>query len=291
MFLGPTGVGKTELTKALAEFMFNDEKALIKVDMSEYMEKHSTSKLIGSPPGYVGYDESGQLTEAVRHRPYAVILFDEVEKAHPEVFNLLLQVLDEGRLTDSKGRVVNFKNTIIIMTSNIGSQYIQKMEQMGFAQNIVGGEYTQVKDRVMDAVKEFFKPEFLNRLDETIIFDILSKDEIKEIVALQIDILAKRLLEKEIVLEVRPEAIAYIGEKSYDPHYGARPIKRFMQTHILNKIASLMLMKKFAKGGVAEVSLDKKGELVLEAKKPRKIPSPLNAELREIKTEERGSKK
>jgi ATP-dependent Clp protease ATP-binding subunit ClpB len=202
MFLGPTGVGKTELTKALAEFMFNDEKALIKVDMSEYMEKHSTSKLIGSPPGYVGHDESGQLTEAVRHRPYAVILFDEVEKAHPEVFNLLLQVLDEGRLTDSKGRIVNFKNTIIVMTSNIGSQYIQKMEQIGFSNMTVGGEYTQVKERVTEAVKEFFKPEFLNRLDETIIFDVLSKDEVKSIVGLQIAILAKRLLEKEIILEV-----------------------------------------------------------------------------------------
>jgi ATP-dependent Clp protease ATP-binding subunit ClpB len=290
MFLGPTGVGKTELTKALAEFMFNDEKALIKVDMSEYMEKHSTSKLIGSPPGYVGYDESGQLTEAVRHRPYAVILFDEVEKAHPEVFNLLLQVLDEGRLTDSKGRVVNFKNTIIIMTSNIGSQYIQKMEQMGFANVTEGSEYSQVKDRVMGAVKEFFKPEFLNRLDETIIFDILSKDEIKQIVGLQVEAIAKRLLEKEIVLEVTPEAISYIGEKSYDPHYGARPIKRFMQTHVLNKIASLMLLKKFAKGSIAEVSLDKKGEIVVEAKKPRKIPSPLSAELHRTNAEEGGKK-
>lgn len=278
MFLGPTGVGKTELTKALAEFMFNDEKALIKVDMSEYMEKHSTSKLIGSPPGYVGYDESGQLTEAVRHRPYSVILFDEVEKAHPEVFNLLLQVLDEGRLTDSKGRVVNFKNTIIIMTSNIGSQYIQKMEQIGFGNASNIDEYGQVKDRVMDAVKEFFKPEFLNRLDETIIFDVLSKDEVKEIVGLQVDILAKRLLEKEVVLEVTKEAIDYIGEKSYDPHYGARPIKRFMQTQILNKIASLMLTKKFTKGSIAHVSLDKKGEIVVDAKRPPKIPSPLTKE-------------
>jgi ATP-dependent Clp protease ATP-binding subunit ClpB len=278
MFLGPTGVGKTELTKALASFMFNDEKALIKVDMSEYMEKHSTSKLIGSPPGYVGYDESGQLTEAVRHRPYSVILFDEVEKAHPEVFNLLLQVLDEGRLTDSKGRVVNFKNTIIIMTSNIGSQYIQKMEQIGFGNASNHDEYSQVKDRVMDAVKEFFKPEFLNRLDETIIFDVLSKEEVKQIVGLQVDILAKRLLEKEVVLDVTKEAIDYIGEKSYDPHYGARPIKRFIQSQILNKIASLMLTKKFIKGSIAYVSLDKKGEIIVDAKRPPKIPSPLTKE-------------
>ena len=275
MFLGPTGVGKTELTKALASFMFNDEKALIKVDMSEYMEKHSTSKLIGSPPGYVGYDESGQLTEAVRHRPYAVILFDEVEKAHPEVFNLLLQVLDEGRLTDSKGRVVNFKNTIIVMTSNIGSQYIQKMEQMGFGNIEAGKEYAQVKDRVMDALKEYFKPEFLNRLDETIIFDVLSKDEVKEIVSLQVKSLATRLLEKDIILEVTDEAIAHIADKSYDPHYGARPIKRYMQTHILNAIASMMLSKKIGKGCTAFVALNKKSEIEVEARKPKKIPSTI----------------
>jgi ATP-dependent Clp protease ATP-binding subunit ClpB len=288
MFLGPTGVGKTELTKALAEFMFNDEKALIKVDMSEYMEKHSISKLIGSPPGYVGYDESGQLSEAVRHRPYAVILFDEVEKAHPEVFNLLLQVLDEGRLTDSKGRVVNFKNTIIIMTSNIGSQYIQKMEQIGFTNLAPGTEYVQVKERVMDALKEYFKPEFLNRLDETIIFDVLSKEEVKKIVGLQIDSLSKRLLEKDIVLEVTEQAVEHIAEKSYDPHYGARPIKRYIQTTILNQVATLMLTKKFMKGGIAYVSLDKKGEVVVEARKPKKIPSPLNSELREV--EKKGTK-
>jgi ATP-dependent Clp protease ATP-binding subunit ClpB len=275
MFLGPTGVGKTELTKALAEFMFNDEKALIKVDMSEYMERHSTSKLIGAPPGYVGYEESGYLTEAVRHRPYAVILFDEIEKAHPEVFNILLQVLDEGRLTDSKGRVVNFKNTIIVMTSNIGSQYIQKMEQMGFVNHTEGSEYTQVKDRVMDALKEFFKPEFLNRLDETIIFDVLSKDEIRQIVGLQVDALAKRLSEKEIILEVTDEAVTHIMEKSFDPHFGARPIKRYMQTTILNKVALLMLAKKFVKGGVAHVYLDKKGELEVDAKRTRKIPSTI----------------
>ncbi len=278
LFLGPTGVGKTELTKALASFMFNDEKALIKVDMSEYMEKHSVSKLIGSPPGYVGYEESGQLTEAVRHRPYAVILFDEVEKAHPEVFNLLLQMLDEGRLTDSKGRVVNFKNTIIIMTSNIGSNHIQKMEQIGFANHSEGSEYTQVKERVMDALKEFFKPEFLNRLDETIIFDVLNRDQVKQIVGLQIKQIADRLLQKEIVLEVSDDTVAHIADKSFDPHYGARPVKRYIQTHILNKIAALMLSKKFMKGGIAEVSLDKKGEIVIEAKKPKKIPSPIQSE-------------
>jgi ATP-dependent Clp protease ATP-binding subunit ClpB len=275
MFLGPTGVGKTELTKALAEFMFNDEKALIKVDMSEYMEKHSVSKLVGSPPGYVGYDESGQLTEAVRHRPYAVILFDEIEKAHPEVFNILLQVLDEGRLTDSKGRVVNFKNTIIIMTSNIGSQYIHKMESIGFTNTNEVDEYSKVKERVHESLKEYFKPEFLNRLDEIIIFDVLSKDQIKNIVGLQVADIAKRLTEKEITLEVTDEALAHIAEKSFDPHFGARPVKRFLQNQVLNKVASLMIGKKFTKGGIAEVKMVK-GELVIDAKKPKKIVSPLS---------------
>ncbi len=277
LFLGPTGVGKTELTKALAEFMFNDEKALIKVDMSEYMEKHSISKLIGSPPGYVGHDESGQLTEAVRHRPYAVILFDEVEKAHPEVFNLLLQMLDEGRLTDNKGRIANFKNTIIIMTSNIGSQYIQKMETIGFTNNDSSSEYVQVKERVMTALKDYFKPEFLNRLDDTVIFDVLSLEEIKRIVDLQIVDIKKRLVDKDISLAISKEVIEYISKKSYDPHFGARPIKRFIQTNILNKIAQLMLTKKFNKGGVAEVTL-KKDEIIVEAKRTGKIPSPLSRE-------------
>ncbi|MBP7805052.1 MAG: AAA family ATPase, partial [Candidatus Pacebacteria bacterium] len=193
IFLGPTGVGKTELTKALAEFMFNDDKALIRVDMSEYMERHSVSKLIGSPPGYVGHDESGQLTEAVRHRPYAVVLFDEIEKAHPEVFNTLLQVLDDGRLTDAKGRVVNFKNTIIIMTSNIGSQFIEKMESIGFTNNTASHDYENVKGKVLDALKEQFRPEFLNRVDEIALFDVLSKEAIREIVTLRTKVVVDRL--------------------------------------------------------------------------------------------------
>lgn len=242
MFLGPTGVGKTELTKALAEFMFNDDKALIKVDMSEYMEKHSVSKLIGSPPGYVGYEESGHLTEAIRHRPYAVILFDEVEKAHPEVFNVLLQVLDEGRLRDSKGRFVNFKNTIIIMTSNIGSQYIQKMESFGFNNRSEGEyNYSETKDKVLGSLKEFFKPEFLNRLDEVIVFDLLKKDEIKQIVTLQINEIAERIKEKNLKLSISEKAKEFIADSSYDNHYGARPIKRFIQTNVLNKLAKIML--------------------------------------------------
>ncbi len=266
LFLGPTGVGKTELTKALAEFMFNDEKALIKIDMSEYMEKHSISKMIGSPAGYVGYEESGQLTEAVRHRPYSVILFDEVEKAHPEVFNILLQVLDEGKLTDNKGRIANFKNTIIVMTSNIGSQYIQKMETIGFASNDTGNQYSEMKSKVNDALKDFFKPEFLNRLDDILIFDVLSKENIEKIVRLQVGDVANRLMEKDIILNVDDEAIAFIGDKSFDPKFGARPIRRYIQSHILNKVASMIIARTFEKGGRVEVSV-KKGELQVESKK------------------------
>ena len=266
LFLGPTGVGKTELTKALAEFMFNDEKALIKIDMSEYMEKHSISKMIGSPAGYVGYEESGQLTEAVRHRPYSVILFDEVEKAHPEVFNILLQVLDEGKLTDNKGRIANFKNTIIVMTSNIGSQYIQKMETIGFASNDAGNQYSEMKSKVNDALKDFFKPEFLNRLDDILIFDVLSKENIEKIVRLQVSDVANRLMEKDIILNVDDEAIAFIGDKSFDPKFGARPIRRYIQSHILNKVASMIIARTFEKGGRVEVSV-KKGELQVESKK------------------------
>ncbi len=266
LFLGPTGVGKTELTKALAEFMFNDEKALIKIDMSEYMEKHSSSKLIGSPAGYVGYDESGMLTEAVRHRPYAVILLDEVEKAHPDVFNLMLQVLDEGKLTDNKGRVANFKNTIIIMTSNIGSNHIQKMQSYGFSSGLPGDEYANVKEKVQDSLKEFFRPEFLNRLDDIIIFDILSKQNIEKIVRLSLIEIEKRLVEKDINLNVSDEAVTHIAEKSYDPKYGARPIRRYLQSNILNKVASMMIDKVFDKGGMVSVDI-KKGELIVESKK------------------------
>ncbi len=271
LFLGPTGVGKTELTKSLANFMFNDEKALIKIDMSEYMEKHSISKLIGSPAGYVGYDESGFLTEAVKHRPYAVILFDEVEKAHPDVFNLLLQVLDEGKLTDNKGRVANFKNTIIIMTSNIGSQYIQKMQGFGFSNNHAGNEYNNVKEKVSDSLKDFFKPEFLNRLDDIIIFDILTKENIEKIVKMQIIEIEKRLAEKDITINVTEEAVSLIAEKSYDPKFGARPIRRYMQTNILNKIASQIINGIYLKGGNVEVSVKNNELMVLNKKRSKTI--------------------
>jgi len=266
IFLGPTGVGKTELTKALASFMFNDDKSLIRVDMSEYMERHSVSKLIGSPPGYVGYDESGNLTEAVRHRPYSVVLFDEVEKAHPEVFNILLSVLDEGRLTDAKGRVVNFKNTIIILTSNIGSHLIEKMESLGFTNNSKVDEYVQTKEKVLSSLKDYFRPEFLNRLDETIVFDILSNDVIRHIVDLKIKVVQDRLLLKGISLEVSNDALNYLAKEGYDPHYGARPIVRLIQNKILNPVATFMITKGVKKGDLVSVIM-KDNELSIEMKK------------------------
>ena len=267
LFLGPTGVGKTELSKALAEFMFNDEKALVRIDMSEYMEKHSVSKMIGSPPGYVGHEESGNLTETVRHRPYSVLLFDEIEKAHPEVFNILLQVLDNGHLTDSKGRVVNFKNTVIILTSNIGSEHIDKMQSIGFGSHKSdASDYVEAKERVMTSLKDFFRPEFLNRLDEVIIFDILTPEMIKSIVTLQVEIIKKRLTDKEIVLDISPEVYTYLAEKGYDPHYGARPLKRLIQSKILTPVASFMISAGVLKGGRVAVTMDK-GEIVIRVEK------------------------
>ena len=266
IFLGPTGVGKTELTKALASFMFNDDKSLIRVDMSEYMERHSVSKLIGSPPGYVGYDESGNLTEAVRHRPYSVILFDEVEKAHPEVFNVLLQVLDEGRLTDAKGRVVNFKNAIIILTSNIGSEFIQKMESLGFTNNNDLQDYKKTKDKVLASLKDHFRPEFLNRLDEIIVFDVLSPSVIRDIVDMKISVVRARLLEKGVNLEISSEALSYLAKEGYDPHYGARPLNRLIQNKILNQVASFIISKGVKKGDTVYVTMSL-SELVIEMKR------------------------
>jgi len=274
IFLGPTGVGKTELTKALAQFMFNDDNALIRVDMSEYMEKHSISKLIGSPPGYVGYDEAGQLTESVRHRPFSVILFDEVEKAHPEVFNMLLQVIDEGRLTDGKGRVVNFKNTIIILTSNIGSQFVEKMESIGFSNNSDKQDYSNMKEKIMEAMKDNFRPEFINRLDEIIVFDILSEEAIKEIVNLRMKVVKDRLLAKDIDFKVSDEALSYLAKEGYNSHYGARPLNRLIQNKILNPVASFIISNDVKKGDTVFVSV-KNNELLIETKKV-KIKSPIH---------------
>lgn len=266
LFLGPTGVGKTELVKSLAEFMFDDEKALVRVDMSEYMEKHSTSKLIGSPPGYVGHDEAGQLTESIRHRPYSVVLFDEIEKAHPEVFNMLLQVIDEGRLTDGKGRVVNFRNCIIILTSNIGSQFIEKMESIGFSNNDVKADYNTIKEKLMDTLKDHFRPEFINRLDEIIIFDTLSKESIRNIVEIKLKIVEDRLKNKKISFEISDKAMEYLAEKGYDPHFGARPLNRIIQNEILNPIANLMIADSLKEGD--KVFIDtKNGELSISSKR------------------------
>jgi ATP-dependent Clp protease ATP-binding subunit ClpB len=270
IFLGPTGVGKTELTKALAEFLFDDEKALVRVDMSEFMEKHATSKLIGPPPGYVGYEEGGSLTETVRHRPYSVILFDEIEKAHPEVFNLLLQVLDNGRLTDSKGRVVNFKNTIIIMTSNIGAQFIDKMEQIGFStSDDKKDEYNLVKEKVMTSLKDFFRPEFINRLDDIIVFDILSREAIGSIVDIQIKQVRERLLSRGILMDIKKEVLEYLSKEGYNPQYGARPLRRLIQTKILNPVASLMISQCIISGGTIMIGI-KNNEFTFDVKKGKK---------------------
>ncbi len=271
MFLGPTGVGKTELTKALAEFMFDDEKALIRVDMSEFMEKHSVSKLIGAPPGYVGFDEGGTFTEMIRHRPYSVVLFDEIEKAHPEVFNILLQVLDNGRLTDAKGRLVNFKNTIIILTSNVGAHYIDKMQTIGFTKG-EEANYDSVKEKVLDALKNQFRPEFLNRLDDIIVFDVLSKAVIKSIVSIQVEAIKQRLAEKEIELVVSSSVLDDLTKEGYNPQYGARPLKRLIQTKILNPVATMMIGNKVLSGGT--VLVDKKGgAFTFEVKKGRRSGS------------------
>ncbi len=256
IFLGPTGVGKTELAKTLAEFLFNDEKALTRVDMSEYMEKHSISRLIGAPPGYVGYDEGGQLTEVVRRRPYSVILFDEIEKAHPDVFNVLLQLLDDGRLTDGQGRVVDFRNAIVIMTSNIGSDLILQTEDV-----------ESIRDDIDAIMKRTFKPEFLNRVDEIILFNRLGKGEILKIVDIQLEALKQRLAERKIELEVDTEAKEYLAEVGYDPLFGARPLRRTIQRELQNPLAKRLLAGEFAEGNRVRVSREGDG-LAFTTKQP-----------------------
>jgi ATP-dependent Clp protease ATP-binding subunit ClpB len=268
LFLGPTGVGKTELSKKLAEFMFNDADALVRVDMSEFMERHSVAKLIGAPPGYVGYEESGSLTERIRHRPYAVVLFDEIEKAHPEVFNILLQVLDSGHLTDGKGRKVNFKNTIIVLTSNIGGEFIDKLAHIGFgtAGATEATRYEETKGKVMDALREHFRPEFLNRLDDIIIFDVLAKEALARIVDTQIEEVMKRLSQKRIALAFSEEVRGWLADKGYNPQYGARPLRRTIQEKILTPLASLMIDQGVTDGGTVTVSI-RNGEPHFEVKK------------------------
>ncbi len=256
MFLGPTGVGKTELAKALAEFMFNDEKSLIRIDMSEYMEKHSVARLIGAPPGYVGYEEGGKLTETVRHRPYSLVLFDEIEKAHPEVFNILLQVLDNGRLTDGKGKTVNFRNSVIILTSNVGSHYFREMSRIGLVGSEKYEETTEdFKDKVRESLRETFRPEFLNRLDEIIIFNPLTKKEIEKIVDSQLEEFKEKLKERRLSIMIDPSVKNYIVENGFDPDYGARPIRRMIQKTILNPLADKIIKGEFNNAKKIKISL------------------------------------
>jgi ATP-dependent Clp protease ATP-binding subunit ClpB len=251
MFLGPTGVGKTELTKALAEFLFDDESALIRIDMSEYMEKHAVARLIGAPPGYVGYEEGGALTEAVRRRPYQVILFDEIEKAHPDVFNVLLQVLDDGRLTDGQGHTVDFRNTLIVMTSNLGSQFLVEQPE--------GEDTDAVKDQVMAIVRASFRPEFLNRVDEIILFHRLKRNEMSKIVDIQLARLGKLLEDRKIIVELEPSAREWLADKGWDPAYGARPLKRVIQKAVQDPLAEQILAGQVKDGDRVVISAGKQG--------------------------------
>ncbi|MCV2503889.1 MAG: AAA family ATPase, partial [Neisseriaceae bacterium] len=248
LFLGPTGVGKTELSKALAEFMFGSEDHLIRIDMSEYMEKHSVSRLIGAPPGYVGYEQGGYLTEQVRRNPYSVVLLDEVEKAHPDVFNILLQILDDGRLTDGQGRTVDFTNTVIIMTSNIGSDKIQALGP--------NSEYEVMKTAVMDDVENFFRPELINRIDEIVVFHALTQDNIKEIANIQLNTLNKRLEDSDLHLSYDDEVLNYLAQVGFDPVYGARPLRRAIQTEVENPLASSLISGKSPPGSTITVSIE-----------------------------------
>lgn len=263
IFLGPTGVGKTELSKALAEAMFGDEKAMIRVDMSEYMEKHSVSRMVGSPPGYVGYDDGGQLTEKIRRKPYSVVLFDEIEKAHPDVFNILLQILEDGRLTDSQGRVIDFKNTVIIMTSNIGARSIVEPKKLGFSteDEEPSVKYEKMRSNVMDELKRTFRPEFLNRVDDIIVFQPLSKPEIKEIASILLDNFAGRAEANDIEITFDDSLVEFVADKGYDPVFGARPLKRAIQTNVEDKLAELMLTSNI-KGKVTVYYRD--GQVVFE---------------------------
>lgn len=283
IFLGPTGVGKTELAKALAQFMFNDEKALLRFDMSEYMEKHTASKFFGSPPGYVGYEEGGQLTELVKHRPYSVVLFDEIEKAHHEVFNVLLQILDNGRLTDAKGRTVNFRNTIIIMTSNIGSEFIQDYTRLGFlsgTEDTKDQEEGDVRDRVRKALERNFRPEFLNRVDEIVYFKSLGREVIRQIVDIQLTRVAERMGKKEILIDFTDALRDLVADKGFDARYGARPLKRFIESRILNALASEIVSQQIIPGDSVVVDV-KDGEVRFE--KTLRLPSRNKRNLTKVK--------
>ena len=268
IFIGPSGVGKTELAKALAWFMFGDEEALVRLDMSEYREQHTASRLFGAPPGYVGYEEGGQLTEAVRRRPYRVVLFDEIEKAHPEVWNALLQILDDGRLTDGQGRIVDFRNTVLIMTSNLAADYIQQ-ESAKINDRNRAEIYEEMKGAVLETLRESLRPEFLNRIDEMIVFAALTKEEVRRIVRVQLHRLQALLTEREIVMDVSDAAVAQIAEISYDPSFGARPIKRYINKELAQEIAKMLLAGKLKPGETLQVDV-RNGELTMKGT-PEKV--------------------
>ncbi|SNZ17769.1 ATP-dependent Clp protease ATP-binding subunit ClpC [Terribacillus aidingensis] len=266
IFLGPTGVGKTELARALADTMFGDEDAMIRIDMSEYMERHSTARLVGSPPGYVGYEEGGQLTEKVRRKPYSVVLLDEVEKAHPEVFNILLQVLEDGRLTDSKGRLVDFRNTVLIMTSNVGASELKRSRSLGFAMDEADSNFKDMKAKVTEELKKAFRPEFLNRIDETIVFHPLEKKHMKDIVTLMTEQLKKRLAQQEIEFTLTDAVIEKIANEGFDPEYGARPLRRAIQKHIEDLLSEELLRENISMGQQVNIDVDKDGKYVVTGK-------------------------
>jgi ATP-dependent Clp protease ATP-binding subunit ClpC len=276
MFLGPTGVGKTELVRTLAWFLFGDENAMVRLDMSEYQEKHTVSRLIGAPPGYVGYDEGGQLTEAVRRRPYRVILLDEIEKAHPEVFNTLLQIMDDGRLTDGHGRTVNFKNTVIIMTSNAGVELIKREGTLGFTpskgETQVKRTYEDMKKKVMTEIQKAFRPEFLNRLDDIIVFHELTEEQLRSIVDLMVAELKQRLGEHNLGIELTDKARSWLAKEGYDPVFGARPLRRVIERHVENPLSSKLLRGELEEGETIKVDLNKEGkELTFKTRKEEKV--------------------